>query len=175
MIDEGFVTVGAHLDELTLWKIQKGDYVDFCKLIPCDRVLTEDEQKLEIVIRGGKTYYVPVNEGTSINNFQRWEQAFRVYANIYTRMHPHRSPELIEYNHIIHTISLSFVWDNVYLYDKDFRIHMSNNPERNWGVILQQAWSLCLHNRIGSGNSNFHTSSANPSGSYGKGGKTGEP
>ena len=50
LIDEGFVMVGAHLDELTLWKIQKGDYVDFCKLIPHDRVLTEDEQKLEIVI-----------------------------------------------------------------------------------------------------------------------------
>ena len=37
------------------------------------------------------------------------------------------------------------------MYDKDFRIHMSKHPERNWGIILQQAWSLRLKDRVSSG------------------------
>ena len=46
-------------------------------------------------------------------------------------------------------VALSYVWENVYAYDKDFHIHMSRNPNRNWSIILQQAWSLCLLDRLG--------------------------
>ena len=41
-----------------------------------------------------------------------------------------------------------FIWENVYAYDMDFRIHMSRHPERSWGIILQQAWSMRLQDRI---------------------------
>ena len=149
MMDEDYITVGSHLDEVTLNKIKNSEYVDFGKLIPKDRILATEENRLELVMKGGHTYYVPVAETTEISNFNRWEQAFRVYSNIYTKFYPHRSSELIEYNHIIHTISLSYPWENVYLYDKDFRIHISKHPERNWSIILQQAWALRLRDRPG--------------------------
>ena len=149
MMDEDYITVGSHLDEVTLNKIKNSEYVDFGKLIPKDRILATEENRLELVMKGGHTYYVPVAETTEISNFNCWEQAFRVYSNIYTKFFPHRSSELIEYNHIIHTISLSYPWENVYLYDKDFRIHISKHPERNWSIILQQAWSLRLRDRPG--------------------------
>ena len=68
-------------------------------------------------------------------------------------MNPHRSAELIEYNHVIHTISTVYQWDNVYLYDKDFRIHMGRNPECNQSTILQQSWSLRLRDRLQGGSS----------------------
>ena len=165
--DEGYLTVGGHLDQATIDKISIGAYVDFSKLIPKDRVLAEDDQRLEMVIRGSKMYYVPVCDGTAINNFQRWKQAFHVFLNVYSKFNANRASELIEYNHVIHTISMTYVWENVYLYDKDFRIHMSHNPRCNWGLILQQAWSLrlqdCLHNNAASysskdvGNSSAHT------------------
>ena len=99
-------------------------------------VLAEEDQRLEMVIRGGHTFYVPVKESTAISSFGKWEQAFRVFSNIYTKANPHRASELIEYNHIIHTISLCYIWDNVYLYDKDFRMHIARNPDRNWSIIL---------------------------------------
>ena len=147
-IDEGYILVGSHLDGSTIDKIQKGEYVDFGKLVPKDKVLAEDDQRLEIIIKGGRTYYVPVSESTEITSFAKWEQAFRVNSNVYTRTNPHRATELIEYNHIIHTISLTYVWENVYLYDKDFRIHLARHPSRSWSIILQQAWSLRLRDRI---------------------------
>ena len=109
--DENFLVVGGHVDQNTIDKIQRGDYVDFSKLIPRDRVLASEDQRLEMIIRDGRTYYVPVNEGSNINGSPRWEQAFRVYSNIYTKAQPGRSSELIEYNHIIHTIAMTFTWE----------------------------------------------------------------
>ena len=150
LIDEDYMVIGSHLDEMTINKIKNGDYVDFGKLIPHDRVLIEEDQRLEMVMRGGKAYYIPIHEMTNISNFHHWEQAFRVFSNIYTRFHPHRSSELIEYNHIIHTICQSYTWENVYMYDKDFRLHMSHHPQRSWNIILQQAWSLRLKDKINS-------------------------
>ena len=159
LIDEEYITVGNHVDEVTLSKIKKGDYVDFGKLIPKDRILAIEENRMELIMKGGHTYYVPVSESTEINSFNKWEQAFRVYANIYVKFNPHRSAELIEYNHVIHTISLSYPWENVYLYDKDFRIHIAKHPERSWSIILQQAWSLRLRertNHLAAGNHNHN-------------------
>ena len=148
LLDEKYVVVGAHIEDQLVQKIIKRKYVDFGKLIPKDRVLLEEDSRMEMHVKNGKTYWIPVHETSSINNFNKWEQAFRVFANIYTKANPNRAAELIEYNRLIHTASLSFAWDNVYLYDKEFRLHMSRYPQRSWAIILQQAWSMCLKDRI---------------------------
>ena len=173
MVDEDYLLVAAHVDEGTQRKIANQEYVDFAKLVPRDRVLSEEDSRLELVNRGGHTYFVPAatsTEMTTISNFSRWEQSFRVFATIYTNYYPARASELIQYNHLIHTASLSFSWENVYAYDQDFRIHMSRHPKRSWGIILQQAWSVRLKDRLmnsgqGSRNSN---GSNNHSGQQGK-------
>ena len=128
LIDKSYMVMGNHLDETTIIKIKSGDYVDFSKLVPRDRVLAEEDQCLEMVLRGGRTFYVPVNDGLSISSFYKWEQAFRLYSYIYTKFYPQRSSELIEYNHIIHTIAQIYTWENVYMYNKDFRLHLAKHP-----------------------------------------------
>ena len=153
MVDDDYLPLAAHLDEGIKQKIANGEYVDFSKLLPRDRVLQEEESKLQLIIKNGQTFWVPLHEGKhTINNFQKWEQAFRVYSDIYTRQHPGRASELIQYNHIISTISLQFSWDNVYDYDKDFRLHLERHPHQNWSVILQQAWTMRLKDRLTHGN-----------------------
>ena len=142
------------MDDNTRHKIGNAEYVDFAKLMPKDRVANEDDQRMEIVNRGGMTYWLPVgdHEGTVISNYSRWEQAFRVFNNVYTSFHPHRAGELIQYGHVIHTASQSFIWENVYRYDCDFRTHMSrHHMNHSWGVILQQAWSMFLKDKISRG------------------------
>ena len=147
-IDEDYLVVGAHIDEQMKNRIIKGEYVDFGKLLPRDRILAEEDGRLELVIRNGKTFWVPVSESVSINGFSRWEQAFRIYSNIYTHQYPHWSTELIQYNHIIHSIAGLYTWENVYSYDKEFRLHLAKHPERSWSVILQQAWAMKLRDRL---------------------------
>ena len=116
-----------------------------------DSVARADDHRMEIVNKEGMSYFVPVADRectTSVNNFKRWEQAFRIFSNIYTQFYPDRATELIQCNHIIFTASQSFVWENVYLYDREFRMHMANFPECSWAIILQQAWSICLRDRL---------------------------
>ena len=147
-MDQDYLVVGGHVDEVTQNKIMNSEYVDFGKLLPKDCILTEEDGRLELVIRNGRTYWTPISETVNISNFSKWEQAFRVFSNIYTRKFPHKSGELIQYNHVIHSISSQYSWDNVYGYDKEFRIHLSKHPNRSWAVILQQTWSMKLKDRV---------------------------
>ena len=151
VVDENYMVVGAHLDRNLQSKIINSEYVDFSKLISRDQIGREDENRNELVSRGGSTFFVPVADrliGGGINNFSKWEQAFRIFANVYTKVFPHKASELIQYNHTIYTAAQNFSWENVYAYDKEFRIHISNFPQRCWSVILQQAWTMCLKDRV---------------------------
>ena len=150
-VDDDYMMLTAHIDEAMQLKIQKGEFVDLARLVPKDKVLIEDDQRMQLVMQEGKSYWVPVNESSSINSYNKWEQAFRVYTDIYLRANPNRASELIRYTHVIYSISMHYAWDNVYIYDKDFRLHMARNPSRNWGVILQQAWSLRLRDILRQG------------------------
>ena len=55
LVDEDYLLVASHVDTATFNKIVTGEYVDFVKLIPKDRILVEEEQKLEVVVCGGHT------------------------------------------------------------------------------------------------------------------------
>ena len=96
------------------------------------------------------SYLSPVSErkGVAINSFGRWEQAFRVFANIITTKFPAKSPKLLQYLHTIHSAFTAYQWDNVYAYDREFRRHIAKHPYRSWSVILQQAWTMILKDRI---------------------------
>ena len=149
LMDQDYVVVSGHVDETMCERIISGQYINFSKLLPKDRITNSDE-KMELVVHDGKAFWAPLSEGVHINNFSKWEQAFRVYANVYAKGNPDRAGELIEYNHVIHSIASSYVWDNVYAYDRDFRMHLSRHPSRSWAIILQQAWSMRLrdHNNF---------------------------
>ena len=145
--------MGSHVDDATIKQIVNHEFVDFGKLLPCDHLRVEDEndQRIELVNRNGMTYWSPVSNqdlGGLITGFGKWETAFRVFSNIYTTQYPNRAAELLQYSHVIHTASLTFTWDNVYMYDKEFHFHISKHPQCNWSVILQQAWNLRLKDKI---------------------------
>ena len=127
MMDESYLFIGNHLDKGIVDKILNQEYVDFAELLPKVRGASvhEDDHRMELVRKGGSTFFVPVTdrESTQISDFGRWEQAFQIFSNVYTTKYPNKAPELIQYNHVIHTASLSYTWDNVYHYDKEFRLH----------------------------------------------------
>ena len=164
-MDEDYMVIGAHLDELVQKRIVSGDYVDFGRLIPRDRIISEEDERMELVLKNGKAFWTPVasTETANINCFSKWEQAFRIFSNVYTWAHPHHASELIQYNHVVHTISMSYAWGNVYAYDKEFCMHLSKHKERSWAIILQQAWSMRLKDRIRNDNFNGNMSTVKSS------------
>ena len=124
--DDNYIMVGANIDAALRDKISKGEYVDFARLLTRDR-LSNDNHCMELVFKGGQTYFVPAADrdmtGNSVNSLAWWEQAFRVFSNIYLKSNPQRASELIQYNHVISTASSAYTWENVYSYDKEFRTH----------------------------------------------------
>ena len=99
---------------------------------------------MEMVNRGGLSYWVPISDSnlSSISNIAKWEEAFRIFSRIYTEGNQSWGVELIQYCHIIHEAALEYPWENVYAYNREFRIHISKYLSRNWGIILQQVWTL---------------------------------
>ena len=140
MVDKDYLVVAGHVDENTARKIKLGEYVDFSKLLPRDRVIEEQNRQLQLIAtQDGHLSCTTSGQDQqgSISSFGKWEQAFRVYSNIYTREYPQRASELIQYNHVISTAAVSYAWNNVYAYDIDFCLHMAHHPMRSWSVILQ--------------------------------------
>ena len=169
LVDENYMSVAVHLDQNTKDKIKAGQYVDFSKLVPKDRIFTEDDNRVQLIIKGGNTYFVPAsdNSSTTISSINHWDQAFRVLSDIYCKFHPNRSTELIQYSHVIHTAAAMYVWDNVYAYDHDFRLHLATNPGRSWSIILQQAWAMRLKDRL-----KFHDNSTGGGNKYNQNGSS---
>ena len=151
LIDNDYQMIDAHIDKGLRKKILAFEYVDLSKLLNKNRAGKEEENRLEFVTRQGVTFLAPVGECegwregvAQINSYLKWEQAFRVYSNILTTHYPAKVTELLQYNHTIHTASTSYVWENVYSYDKEFQHHISRHPYRAWNIILQQAWTMLL-------------------------------
>ena len=144
IVDDEYSAIASHIDDNIRNRIILGEYIDFIRLIPRDRILNEEDQHMEMVNRGGLSYWVPVNDRGSANilNIAKWQEAFHIYSHIYTEGNLNRAIKLIQYNHIIHEAALEYPWESVYAYDHEFKIHMSKYPSRNWGIILQQAWTL---------------------------------
>ena len=114
-LDEDYLMKGNHLDESTRKKIINGEYVDFSKLMPKDRISLEEDHRMEMVSRGGMSFWC------------LWQRekipllvVFCVFANVYTEAYLGKSSELIRYNHVIQTAAQIFAWDNMYRYDREF-------------------------------------------------------
>ena len=133
VVDENYLVTGSHLDRSIGNKIVNNEYVDFSRLIPRERMFREEDHRMELISKGWQTYFVPVSdrEATGISSFSKWEEAFRIFSNVYTSKFPSKATELIQCNYVIYTASLTFAWDNVYQYDKEFRMHISNYLQRS--------------------------------------------
>ena len=159
LIDQDYQIIDSHVDVALCQKIINLEYVEFSKLIPNSKMYKEDDtgQWLEIINKNGQSFLSPVSERerVNINSYAKWEQAFRVFSNILTSKYPEKAPELLQYNHTIHNAATTFIWDNVYSYDREFRHHIAHHLYQSFTVILQQAWTMILKDRVCNDNNYF--------------------
>ena len=144
--DDQFFHITCHIDSALKVKIEQGEFVDLEKLLPKDPTRKAvDDNRMELVNRDGSTFFIPaVDKEAKISNVRKWEQAFRVYAAIYSRANPHRAAEIWQYVYTINLAASSFVWDNVANYDFTFRQLMAKYPSRSWALIYNQMWNLAM-------------------------------
>lgn len=137
-------TGSAHVDSTTRMKIRNDLYVELHKLLPRDFDQMDDDENLCLTNRDGKTYHVPPleREVNAIGTFKRWQIAFKVFMSVYIEEHPTRIKkplEFIQYMQMIEDMTTTWIWDNVYKYDKRHRRMMQQFPNRFWQVPYQVA------------------------------------
>ena len=172
-VDDQFFHVTCHVEESMRGKIQRGEYVDLQKLLPkpCNARNAINDNKLDLVYRDGHSFFVPsAASEVKINGIRRWEQAFRIYAAIYSQANPLRAAEIWQYVHIINTAASAYVWDNVANYDFTFRQLMSTYPQRSWAKIYNQMWNIAMrdlllqNNQFGANSGSRNSATASYSG-----------
>ena len=144
--DNQFYQLAYHIDRKTRRKIQHGKFVDLAKLLKQSKKHNKKDNNLEILSKDGRSYFLPGSERDQIeiNSFRHWEQVFRLYAGIFAQANPSRGHELFQHVNNIHAAAVSFVWDNVYQYDIEFKELMARNSSRNWGVVYHNGWMIKL-------------------------------
>ena len=144
--DDEFFHITCHVDAVTISCIQRGNFIDLDKLLPQNRAVNADsEPKSELVFREGCPVIVPhMDKSQCITNVRKWEQAFRVYAAVYSQANPSRGPEIWQYVYTINHTANAYSWANVVEYDFAFRQMMAVNPARKWSKIYQQMWTMCM-------------------------------
>ena len=164
--DNAFFLITCHIEPSLRSRIERGEFVDLEKLLPKERYSQNrfaDETRMEIVTsREGGTFFVPATaREMKINSVRKWEQVFRVYASVYSRANPTRSPEIWQYIHVINLAASSFSWENVSNYDYLFRQLMAEFPNRSWATTYTQGWNLCLREAVNKPSSNWSGGYAN--------------
>ena len=89
--DNDFFHITCHIDPNLKLKIKQGEYVELEKLLmkESSSAVLNNDSRLELVNRDGNMFFAPVqNRESKINSIHKWEQAFRIYAAIYTRANP---------------------------------------------------------------------------------------
>ena len=149
----------SHIDPSLVTKIEKGEYIELVKLLPCKKIIHSDG-RLQMIYKDGCQFLQPISEKDAppINSLHRWEQAFEIYSTIYTAKNPSRAQELFRYMFNIRSVASTYVWDNVYAYDVTFRKLMERGPQYNWGLNYHQGWDLYLKEKLDKSNSPFHIS-----------------
>ena len=81
-MDENYLIIGSHIDQTFRNKIVNFEYIDFAHLLP--RSARDDDHWMELVSKGGQTYFVPVSdrEQVGITSFAKWEQALHLHFSI---------------------------------------------------------------------------------------------
>ena len=98
VVDDGYLTVAAHVDNSLRHKILNFEYIDFARLLPRDQINAEEDNRLTFMNKGGVPYLVPLGdsrENSRISSYAKWDQAYRVFCDIVTSKFPTKSTELI--------------------------------------------------------------------------------
>ena len=125
-VDDEFFHVTCHVDVGMKGKIQRGEFIELERLLP--KTKKSIDGRMDLIFKEGKSYFVPAAPDNKITGIRRWEQAFRIYAAIYSEANPSRAAEIWQYVHVINLAASTYVWDNVATYDTTFRHLMASNP-----------------------------------------------
>ena len=67
LVNQNYFMVVCHVDDMTCRRIVNNQYVDFAQLLPRDRILEVEENRMELVNRNSQAFYVPAGDRDASN------------------------------------------------------------------------------------------------------------
>ena len=132
-------------------RIEAGKFVKLKKLLVKDKPFTKpgNDSCMGLFTKDGLAYFAPMmDKETKITNVRKWEQAFRVYAAIYSKANTEHVSEIWQYMHTINSAVTSFQWHNIAKYDFTFRNLISEYPNRSWAKTYIQGWNFIMRDHL---------------------------
>lgn len=153
VFDAQHKSLGSHVDRATELRIVRGEFIDLQDLLVKrrnnrgGRALTRPVMRL--INDGTHSRWVEESDDSIINSYRKWEEAFEIYASIYICGNPEKAQDLYDYKFTIRDAANTYIWDNVYEYDIEFRLHIERcKNQRRWSAKLDYEWTRCMKNHI---------------------------
>ena len=141
--------LGLHrpLDKSLEDKILRGEYIDFCLLLP-DSMYRSQAPALQLRYEDSS----PGSQGSPltlvrrkkpvIDTFQKWLDAFTAYMLVIVAVHPTRALELIKYQQTISKAVTKFKGLAWLAYDEQFRRRAAYDLSKAWDKIDLELWTV---------------------------------
>ena len=143
----GKKTLFAHLSLSVLEKIRRGEYVDFCTLLP-PSISTESEplaKRLRVSEDDGQLVVsTATNNKRKIENIYAWLEAWTIYCGVVFAEQPSKSVEFIGYQARILQAARKFRWSAVMEYDIAFRQSAAREPDTLWNEVDTDLYTRCF-------------------------------
>lgn len=149
--DANHKSLGSHVDDAMVAHIISGDFIELKDLVPKSRPFhfRASQPEMKLINVKGKQRWVEEEDTQVLSSYKKWEEAFEIYASIYVRGHPHHADELYDYKYSIRDAAATYVWENVFDYDVEFRLHMARcKHNRSWSARLDCEYNRLLKNHI---------------------------
>ncbi len=121
-------------------KIWNEEFVDFGALLS-----NPGHEKYQISVQNGEAgtpasfCLEPVSRPKKIMSIEVWQQAFNIFAAVYTQKCPHEAPALMKYGQTIRDLAVR--GQNWRFYDENFRYLRATQASRvPWGSIHGELW-----------------------------------
>ncbi len=140
--------LAANVSQSMKVKIINSEYVDFGQLLDFEERSTEEPRDMKLVVDENGTFiWKPNKPKKQITSIFGWTSAFLIFSSIFLQAHPHRAQELLKYAQIVRTAAARFGGFNSnrmgwYAYDKQWRLRQACHPQRSWGVLDNELWSM---------------------------------
>ena len=75
-MDKDYQMIDAHIDDALKRKVLNFEYVNFSKLIVCNKPVKEDDhQRLEIINKNGMSFLSPISDRDNLNvsSYSHWK------------------------------------------------------------------------------------------------------
>jgi hypothetical protein len=122
-----------------------GQYIDLALLLQNSNLIEASNQQNNSIVQG--QLVIQLKQQSNITNIELWTDAFFIFLSIYCSAHVQKIQGLLKYLNTVRLGPKRCGTHNVgwKLYDEQFRLRMTENPNAKWADVDVELWLLYIN------------------------------